>query len=664
MRSTSRLRRATAGVGSLVTLIALAVGVPFALSTLAGWPLPSVLPSLHDITHALSRNEISDPTLIKALALVGWFAWAQIAASILVESIAWARGTAAPRLRFVGIAQPAMCKLIASAALLVSSVHVPRAAPLVSGRQLTPAVTLPVSVETPAAFLLRADTPARASAPTQTGVTTKTYAVVRYDTLWGLAEKHLGDPLRWREIFELNLGTPQPDDRSLEDPQLIIPGWVLTMPADATGVSQEMPPPASVTTPSPPVVTHHAPTHHSRPAVAPSTTDPSTSPTVPAPTATAAPLPRPSEPSERHSERGIDPALLIGGGLGAASLVVLLDRLRRVQRRRRRAGRPIPSTSPNLEQVERRLRRAADLADAELLDLALRAFGSGLATSKSEPPALLAVRIGGGQVEILCDRAPDRPPDGFRATHDARGWITDPDLGVDDLRSLGSGACAPLPALVALGDIDGGRLLVDVETTGTLTVDGSPEQVSAFIRRLTVELATSTWADHIDVLAVGVTDIDIIGAQRVTHFPDIDAAIDDLEAASLTFAAALASARCERTFEARVSDCPDDGWIPTILVCSEPVGPDVLARIREITGHGGRGAAAIVYSHIRATWHASLTDTELLLSPLGFRVTPALLDLSTATAVDELFTDVAVEGPEDALDLAIAEDVAIEVSAT
>ena len=378
------------------------------------------------------------------------------------------------------------------------------------------------------------------SATTRTAATTKTYTVVRYDTLWGLAEKHLGDPLRWREIFELNLGKRQPDGRSLEDPQLIIPGWVLTLPADATGVNEETAVPAPVTTPSAPVVTHHTPPHHSRPAVAPSTTVPSTSPAVPAPTATAAPLPRPSEPSEHHSERGIDPALLIGGGLAAASLVALLDRLRRVQRRRRRAGRPIPSTSPDLEQVERRLRSAADLADAELLDLALRAFASGVATSKAALPAILAVRIGGGQVEILTDRAPDRPPKGFVATDDARGWITDPDLSVDDLRSLGSGACAPLPALVALGDIDGGRLLVDVESAGTLTVDGAPERVSAFIRRLTVELATSTWVDHVDVLAVGATDIDIIGAQRVTHFPDIDAALDDLEAAALTFAAALA----------------------------------------------------------------------------------------------------------------------------
>ena len=666
MRSTSLLRRATTGVGSLVTLVVLAVGVPLALSRLAGWPLPSAPPSLHEIAHALSRNEISDSTLFKALALVGWFAWAQIAASILVESIAWTRGTAAPRLRFAGIAQPAMCKLIASAALLVSSIHVPSAAPLVAGRQLSPAVTLPVSVEIPVALLVRAEAPARASVTTGTAATTKTYTVVRYDTLWGLAEKHLGEPLRWREIFELNLGRRQPDGRALEDPKLIIPGWVLTMPANATGVNEETAAPATVITPSRPVVTHHRPPHHPTPAITPSTTVPPTSSAVPPPPppVTAAPLPRPNEPSEHHSERGIDPALLIGGGLAAASLVALLDRLRRVQRRRRRVGRPIPSTSADLEQVERRLRKAADLADAELLDLALRAFASGLATSKSALPAILAVRIGGGQVEILCDRVPDRPPDGFRATDDERGWITDPDLNVDDLRSLGSGACAPLPALVALGDIDGGRLLVDVESAGTLTVDGAPERVDAFIRRVTVELSTSTWVDHVDILAVGPIDIDIIGAQRVTHFSDIDSALDDLEAAALTFAASLASARCENTLEARVSEYPDDGWIPTILMCTEPIGPDVLARVQEVTGDGGRGTAAVVYSHIPAIWHAALTDSDLLLSPLGFRITPALLDLATATAIDELFTDVAVEGPEDALDLTIAEDVAVEAGAT
>nr|MDP9333594.1 bacterial transcriptional activator domain-containing protein [Actinomycetota bacterium] len=280
------------------------------------------------------------------------------------------------------------------------------------------------------------------------------------------------------------------------------------------------------------------------------------------------------------------------------------------------------------------------------------------------PPAILAVRIGGGQVEILTDRPPERPPRGFRTTDNARGWITRPESTIDDLRDLTAGACAPLPALTTLGDIDGDRLLVDVESAGTLTVDGTRERVRAFIRHIAVELATSTWVDHVDVLAVGMTELDIVGAQRIHHLTDIDAALDELEAAAHTMGDALESAQYARTLEARMSEHPDDGWIPTILACADPLDPDVLARVRAITGDGGRGTGAVVYSTVHAEWHASLGDTELLLAPLGFRITPALLDLPTATAVDELLTDIAVDDPSDALNPLSPEKVEIDLRAT
>jgi len=40
-------------------------------------------------------------------------------------------------------------------------------------------------------------------------------------------------PARLREIFELNVGKPQPGGGSLTDPSLIRPGWVLELPARA-----------------------------------------------------------------------------------------------------------------------------------------------------------------------------------------------------------------------------------------------------------------------------------------------------------------------------------------------------------------------------------------------------------------------------------------------
>ncbi|MDP9416848.1 MAG: LysM peptidoglycan-binding domain-containing protein [Actinomycetota bacterium] len=53
------------------------------------------------------------------------------------------------------------------------------------------------------------------------------------DNLWDIAEAHLRDGMRWREIWRLNEGRTQPDGDTLRDPDLIQPGWQLRMPADA-----------------------------------------------------------------------------------------------------------------------------------------------------------------------------------------------------------------------------------------------------------------------------------------------------------------------------------------------------------------------------------------------------------------------------------------------
>jgi len=53
------------------------------------------------------------------------------------------------------------------------------------------------------------------------------------DTLWDIAERHLGDPRRWTEIFELNEGRMQADGGCLSDPDRIQPGWQLVLPAGA-----------------------------------------------------------------------------------------------------------------------------------------------------------------------------------------------------------------------------------------------------------------------------------------------------------------------------------------------------------------------------------------------------------------------------------------------
>src|SRR5664279_3846567 len=54
------------------------------------------------------------------------------------------------------------------------------------------------------------------------------------DTLWSIAAKTTGDPLRYQEIFELNQAAVQPDGGRLDTPETWLEvGWTLRLPAGA-----------------------------------------------------------------------------------------------------------------------------------------------------------------------------------------------------------------------------------------------------------------------------------------------------------------------------------------------------------------------------------------------------------------------------------------------
>ena len=85
------------------------------------------------------------------------------------------------------------------------------------------------------------------------------------DTLTKIAAEHLGTSARYREIYQTNHDRRQPDGAALHDPDLIRPGWILTLPSPtpappATGPVTPEPlspdPPTSLSpSPSPPPIT-------------------------------------------------------------------------------------------------------------------------------------------------------------------------------------------------------------------------------------------------------------------------------------------------------------------------------------------------------------------------------------------------------------------------
>ncbi|MGE0139373.1 MAG: BTAD domain-containing putative transcriptional regulator [Ilumatobacteraceae bacterium] len=258
----TRLRSVTRGLLSLAALVVLLVAVPAAL---ARWGQLPGLPD-GDWWDRLSDTAVSDRTVFVALTLAAWAAWAVFATSVVVEMSAALRGIQAPRLAIAGPIQRTARGLIVGVMLLVSVAHNTPGAfastgdaraghPLPARTDATTVVVdLPASPRSPPdAFAPPPTTdPTVTSAPDAPTQPAGAVVVVRHgDSPWELADTYLGTGLRWRELWDLNRGVPQPDGRAWTDPQLIVPGWELRLPADASVASDSpttQPPPDHVST--------------------------------------------------------------------------------------------------------------------------------------------------------------------------------------------------------------------------------------------------------------------------------------------------------------------------------------------------------------------------------------------------------------------------------
>lgn len=228
-------------VPAALLLVLLVVGAPAALVALAPLYLPDTVPTWSQLGHTLSSpDEGSLLTLV--LAIVGWAAWACFTVSVVLEIVAGMRRISTPAIPLLSSAQWAASRLVASAGVLLAvttTVATPTpaaAAPAtvsVAPRTVEPHLTEPPAARHAATPAPEPELAAQAKLPS--------VVVQRGDTLWDLAEHHLGTGERFTEISDLNLGRPQPDGRALTDAHWIYPGWTLLLPPDATGLGAAQP---------------------------------------------------------------------------------------------------------------------------------------------------------------------------------------------------------------------------------------------------------------------------------------------------------------------------------------------------------------------------------------------------------------------------------------
>lgn len=264
-----RMRRVARAAASLVVLVVLVAGVPAALASLVGWPLPAGIPDMERIGQGL-RSGVSDAFVVKFLAVVGWVAWAQVASAVMVEIAAVVRRRPTVRLPVMPGVQLFAAHLVAGIAAIstvtagagagagatpADFARPPQlAAPLrpasavadrssfislaesaqriaVIGRSTTQAPGADREVGESGAVVVDA-----AAAPVTVGRPTAT--VRRHDSYWAIAERTLGDGLRWREIHELNAGRVLADGSRIDPTDdTLHAGWVLWLPDSASGES-------------------------------------------------------------------------------------------------------------------------------------------------------------------------------------------------------------------------------------------------------------------------------------------------------------------------------------------------------------------------------------------------------------------------------------------
>ncbi len=273
-----------AAVGAGLLLMVLLIGPPLLFARFVGWPLPHAMPHLAAIRLSLNGWFASMPwdAVIKTIAVIAWLAWAHFTYSVLTETVTQLRhqhghghGRArVPKLGVLGVNQVIARKLVATVLIAVASTAATVSAntggiTLTHARPAATATANPslrqgqwnllvdrtnAAVEPVADVAALSQAPALQSAanPTVAPVSghSKTYTVQPpdggfYDTLWGIAQRHLGAGDRYKEILALNVGRVQHDGGVLHSDSLIRPGWVLLMPADATGTN--------VSTPAPPL---------------------------------------------------------------------------------------------------------------------------------------------------------------------------------------------------------------------------------------------------------------------------------------------------------------------------------------------------------------------------------------------------------------------------
>jgi nucleoid-associated protein YgaU len=622
---------------AVVTIAVLAAGVPWLLMVTVGNPIP---------TDGWTWTQpLTDQALLGFVAGLAWLFWAQFIACVLVEAIATLRiasGRSAQwmtRLPGTFTGQQHLARVLVEAVVTVGLGAGIATSPAATIQAHAAVVTEPVQPRldpqpTAASIPAATDRSAAEVASRHRKHRVRTVVVAKGDTLWSIAERHLGSGEQWRTIADLNQGRAMADGQRFVQASSIMPGWELLVPDHMaygertdtatimvaagdtlSGIAETVYGEADawlrlyqanrdqVTDPDliyPGQVLHtpraRAPRAKAvdprrvdqrrpesagptepKPPDAVTFTAPGHDPAEPTAEPTAVPSSHPTPevtsrtPADHQPDDGHLAQSLVGGGsLLAGSALVLFLGHRHRQFRARRSGRAIAPTPPELVPTERVIRSTGSAGG-----VAARFLDQAL-----RELSLRLAQAGQALPDVEAVRLADDQVELLLVTPPGSQPPPPWKIGQDGGRWIRGrdpqpqpvDALAPYPTLVAIGTAeDGATWLLDLEATSVLNLRGDRVACENLARFLAAELAINTWSDHVDVtVAAFGPDLVTLNPSRLTHADHAD--VDTLIKAARRIQEGEETIGTDLLTGRRDANGADT-WMPRILIADDAAQP-------------------------------------------------------------------------------------------
>lgn len=673
---------------AFVALAVLLVGVPGALATQIGWPLPNGVPSLDWL-----QQEITVHTFLNILTVIVWLAWAQFTACVLVEMKAALSGVGVPgRVPGAGPSQLLARQLVAALLLVgaTAASFAPGLSQLGQNYDANQKPTVAAAQQTPGGLFAQqqeqaADTAAalaeqasHAAAHADAGGSTAKHGDTKYyriqppegrhhDSLWEIAQRHLGDGRRYKEIFELNKDRVQPDGSKLSEASLIRPGWIMEMPGDARGGELvEMPDEAPNVSPDvQQQISDYAQTgdHAQGGGGAQGGSDQARGggtaqvslpdqrrPAGSGSDSVSGHQQATSVGAESDSTFGLPEALLTAPLLAAGLLGALGRRRRQALWQSAfgsvggRRGMEPPTPSGDAQDVQDALLVGADPEGVRLLDRSLRGLAASLAEESRALPVVYAAWLSNGDLHLQLAQPAGKPPAPWQQGQDQTFWMLS---RTDAERYEDLDTAAPYPGLVSLGTMDDSRLLLNLEAVpGIVSLSGREADRAAVFASVAAELATNGWSDRMTITLVGFgEDLTPLAPNRIRHLEDVEALVETMEAETRQRRGALGAAGHDSVLTGRTGPAQHTRWAPhLVLLAAQPSAEDAVT-LAELAADASRlGIGYLVGTETGdlpgAAWEMEITGQGKLLAPLlGLELDAQLLPVAQQRAVVELFVE-------------------------